>query len=80
MEKKLNTNTSTSTHVSNSTTSSTPHQEFHVTYFDSHCGRIRTEVFDDLRVAERFASRSVCDEQDWAVIDAVPVQQERLAA
>jgi hypothetical protein len=55
-------------------------QEFHVTFFDSHCGRIRTEVFDDLRTAERFASRSVCEEDDWAVIDAVPVQQQRLAA
>lgn len=55
-------------------------REFHVTYMDTDCGRIRTEVFDTLAEAERFASRNVSDEEDWAVIDAVPAQQDRLAA
>jgi hypothetical protein len=55
-------------------------QEFHVTYFDADCGRIRSEVFDTLAAAERFASRSITGEDTWAVIDAVAVQQEQLAA
>jgi hypothetical protein len=55
-------------------------QEFHVTYFDADCGRIRSEVFDTLAAAERFASRSITGEDSWAVIDAVAVQQEQLAA
>ena len=55
-------------------------QEFHVTYFDADCGRIRTEVFDTLAAAERFASRSITGEDGWAVVDAVAVQQEQLAA
>jgi hypothetical protein len=55
-------------------------REFHVTYFDADCGLIRTEAFDTLAEAERFASRNVSDEQGWAVIDAVPAEQGRLAA
>jgi hypothetical protein len=55
-------------------------QEFHVTYFNAGCGRIRTEVFDTAAAAERFASRSITGEDSWAIIDAVEVQQEQLAA
>ncbi|MDR6506316.1 hypothetical protein [Arthrobacter oryzae] len=58
----------------------TGHREFHVTYFDADCGLVRSEVFDNLAEAERFASRNVSDEQGWAVVDAVPAQQDRLAA
>jgi hypothetical protein len=57
-----------------------PVQEFHVTYFDADCGRIRAETFDTLEEAERFASRSCSGEESWAVIDAVAVQQARIAA
>jgi hypothetical protein len=56
-----------------------PVQEFHVTYFDD-CGRTRAEVFDTLAAAERFASRCCQGEDSWAVVDAVPVQQVRIAA
>lgn len=56
------------------------HREFHVTYFDTECGLIRSEVFDTLAEAERFASRNVSDEQGWAVVDAMPARQGRLAA
>ena len=55
-------------------------QEFHVTYFDADCGRIRTEVFDTMTAAELFASRSITGEDSWAIVDAVAVQQEQLAA
>jgi hypothetical protein len=55
-------------------------QEFHVTYFDADCGRIRTEVFDTMAAAEGFASRSITGEDSWAIVDAVAVQQEQLAA
>jgi 3-methyladenine DNA glycosylase AlkD len=55
-------------------------QEFHVTYFDADCGRIRTEVFDTVAAAERFASRSITGEDSWAVVDAVAVQQAKIAA
>ncbi|HJV98024.1 MAG TPA: hypothetical protein VJ617_02860 [Arthrobacter sp.] len=55
-------------------------QEFHVTYFDADCGRIRAESFDTLEEAERFANRSCAGEDCWAVIDAVAVEQARLAA
>jgi hypothetical protein len=55
-------------------------QEFHVTYYDSDCGHARTEVFDDVAAAERFASRVVRDEDDWAVVDAVQLQEGRIAA
>lgn len=55
-------------------------QEFHVTYFDADCGRIRTEVFDTVAAAERFASRSITGADSWAVVDAVTVQQGKLAA
>jgi hypothetical protein len=58
----------------------TGHREFHVTYFDADCGLVRSEVFDTLAEAERFASRNVSDEQGWAVVDAVPAQRDRLAA
>ncbi|APX01470.1 hypothetical protein [Arthrobacter sp. QXT-31] len=55
-------------------------QEFHVTYFDADSGRIRSEVFDTVAAAERFASRNITGEDSWAIIDAVAVQQEQLAA
>jgi len=55
-------------------------QEFHVTYYDSDCGRARTEVFDDVAAAERFAGRVVRDEDDWAVIDPIALQEGRIAA
>lgn len=55
-------------------------QEFHVTYFDADCGRIRTEVFDTVSAAERFASRSITGEDSWAIIDVVAVHREQLAA
>lgn len=55
-------------------------QEFHVTYFDADCGRIRSESFDSLADAERFASRSCSAEESWAVIDAIAVEQSRIAA
>ncbi|WP_461173974.1 hypothetical protein M1D93_04460 [Arthrobacter sp. Z1-9] len=55
-------------------------EEFHVTYFDADCGRSRAEVFDTLAEAERFASRQCAGEDSWAVVDAVPVQQVRIAA
>jgi len=57
-----------------------PVEEFHVTYFDADCGRARAEVFDTLAEAERFASRHCAGEDSWAVVDAVPVQQVRIAA
>lgn len=55
-------------------------QEFHVTYFDADCGRTRSEAFDTLAEAERFAGRNCRDQDGWAVIDAVPVEQGRVAA
>ncbi|UZX01927.1 hypothetical protein F8G81_04280 [Arthrobacter sp. CDRTa11] len=55
-------------------------QEFHVTYFDADCGRILAETFDTLEEAERFASRNCTGEDSWAVVDAVAVEQIRLAA
>lgn len=55
-------------------------QEFHVTYFDADCGRIRSESFDSLNEAERFASRYCVGEESWAVIDAVAIEQARIAA
>lgn len=55
-------------------------QYFEVTYLDPDCGRIRAETFDDLADAERFASRRVADEDGWAIIDSVPVQESRRAA
>ena len=55
-------------------------QEFHVTYFDADCGRARTEVFDTLLEAERFASRQCKGEDIWAVVDAVTVEPVRIAA
>ncbi|MFJ6077779.1 hypothetical protein ACIQC0_05660 [Pseudarthrobacter sp. NPDC092419] len=57
-----------------------PVQEFHVTYFDADCGRARSEVFDTLAEAECFASRNCRDQDGWAVIDAVPAEQARVAA
>jgi hypothetical protein len=57
-----------------------PVQEFHVTYFDADCGRIRAESFDTREEAERFADRSVTGEDSWAGIDVVPAEQGRIAA
>ena len=55
-------------------------QEFHVTYFDAECGRIRAESFDTLAEAERFANRNCVGEDGWAVIDTVALEQGRIAA
>ncbi|MBT2533237.1 hypothetical protein J7E83_14125 [Arthrobacter sp. ISL-48] len=57
-----------------------PVQEFHVTYFDADCGRIRAESFDTMAEAQRFASRNCRGEDGWALIDAVAVEQARIAA
>lgn len=57
-----------------------PVQEFHVTYFDADCGRIRTESFDTKEEAECFASRNCTGEDSWAVVDAVAIEQVRIAA
>jgi hypothetical protein len=57
-----------------------PVQEFHVTYFDADCGRVRAECFDTMEEAERFASRNCSGEDGWALIDAVAVEQARIAA
>ncbi len=55
-------------------------QYFEVTYLDTDCGRIRAEAFDDLADAERFANRQASDENGWAIIDAVAVQESQKAA
>lgn len=55
-------------------------QEFHVTYFDADCGRARSEVFDTLEEAERFAGRHCHGEDSWAVVDAVTVEHVQIAA
>jgi hypothetical protein len=55
-------------------------QEFHVTYFDADCGRILSDTFDSLNEAERFASSKCVGEESWAVVDAVPVEEARIAA
>lgn len=55
-------------------------QYFEVTYLDTDCGRIRTEAFDAAADAERFASRRAQDEDGWAIIDTVPLQQHKKAA
>lgn len=55
-------------------------QYFEVTYLDADCGRIRTETFDDVSDAERFASRRMADEHSWAVVDAVTVKEDQRAA
>ena len=57
-----------------------PVQEFHVTYFDADCGRIRAESFDTKEEAERFASRNCTGQDSWAVVDAVAIEQVRIAA
>ncbi|MGY4543185.1 hypothetical protein ACVWY0_003113 [Arthrobacter sp. UYNi723] len=57
-----------------------PAQEFLVTYFDADCGRISSERFGSLKDAERFASRNCGTEESWAVIDAVAIEQARIAA
>ncbi|MCU1435326.1 MAG: hypothetical protein JWR71_2051 [Pseudarthrobacter sp.] len=54
--------------------------EYHVTYFDADCGRIRNECFDSRAEAERFASRNCIGEDSWAIIDEVAVEQSRIAA
>jgi hypothetical protein len=54
--------------------------EYHVTYFDADCGRIRHESFDSLADAERFASRQCAGEESWAVIDEVTAEPVRIAA
>ncbi|WP_371745855.1 hypothetical protein [Arthrobacter oryzae] len=82
MDKNLSTGhaiTHGSTHVNLGGDASEP-REFHVTYLDTDCGLIRTEAFDSLPEAERFASRQVSGEDGWAIIDTVPAEQGRLAA
>ncbi|WP_255770046.1 hypothetical protein [Pseudarthrobacter sulfonivorans] len=54
--------------------------EYHVTYFDTDCGRIRYETFDSRLEAERFATRQCTGEEAWAVIDEIATEQARLAA
>lgn len=54
--------------------------EYHVTYFDADCGRIRHESFDSQADAERFASRNCSGEESWAIIDEVAMEQARIAA
>lgn len=53
---------------------------FEVTYLDTSCGLIRSEVFDDAAAADRFANRCVADEDGWAVIDAVRPAKDLAAA
>lgn len=55
-------------------------QHWEVTYLDTECGRVRTELFDDAAAAERFASRRVRDEDGWAIVDAVRPRVGRAAA
>jgi hypothetical protein len=55
-------------------------QEFHVTYFEADCGRIKTEIFDSSADAERFINRCLSGEDDWAIVDAVAIRQEQAAA
>jgi hypothetical protein len=55
-------------------------QEFHVTYFDADCGRARSEVFETLEEAERFACRHCHGEDSWAVVDAITVERIQAAA
>ncbi|MET4590850.1 hypothetical protein [Arthrobacter sp. 754] len=55
-------------------------QEYHVTYFDAECGRIRSESFESRQDAERFAGRNCIGEESWALIDEVTVEQTRIAA
>lgn len=54
--------------------------EFHVTYFDDHRNAVLTEVFDDELSAERFASRQVFLEHEWAAVDAVQVPRRAQTA
>ena len=53
---------------------------FEVSYLDTDCGRVRSEVFDDAAEAERFASRRLTEEDGWAIIDPVPLRRGRAAA
>ncbi|MGX9902233.1 hypothetical protein ACW0JT_24845 [Arthrobacter sp. SA17] len=55
-------------------------QEFHVTFYNSQHGRVSIEIFDNAASAQRFADRMICDEDDWAIVDPVPRQQNRIAA
>ncbi|MGM7775636.1 hypothetical protein ACSVHC_06375 [Arthrobacter sp. KNU-44] len=48
--------------------------EFHVSYLDTHSGRIELEAFNDRSAAERFADAQLKDEDSWAVVDAVVLQ------
>lgn len=51
-----------------------------MTYFDADCGRARSEVFDTLEEAERFAGRHCHGEDSWAVVDPVTVEHVQIAA
>jgi hypothetical protein len=53
---------------------------FEVTYWDTGCGRVRTEIFDNAPAAQRFADRNAADEDGWAVVDPVPLRRGRAAA
>ncbi|GAB3561131.1 hypothetical protein GCM10027405_12360 [Arthrobacter alkaliphilus] len=49
--------------------------EFHVSYLDTLSGRIEHEDFSDLPAAERFAHAQLKDEESWAVVDVVVLQE-----
>jgi hypothetical protein len=51
-----------------------------VTYFDSHCGSIRWEDFDDEPAAARFARSWIRNEDEWAIVDPLPVPMRRRTA
>jgi hypothetical protein len=53
---------------------------FRVTYFDSHCGSIRWEDFDDEPAAARFARSWIRNEDEWAIVDPLPVPMRRRTA
>jgi hypothetical protein len=54
------------------------HIEFHVSYLDTESGRIEHEEFSDRPAAERFANAQLRDEDAWAVVDVIPLQQQPL--
>lgn len=49
--------------------------EFHVSYLDTLSGRIEHEDFSDRPAAERFAHAQLKDEESWAVVDVVVLQE-----
>jgi hypothetical protein len=53
------------------------HIEFHVSFLDTHSGRIEHEVFSDRAAAERFANAQLKEEEAWAVVDVVATGHHR---